>query len=278
LSLPKTPSTPNISYTPKPFFNMRLKLFSHFYNPHKYTRLEIEQDTISEVSPYDMSPNKYVLGSADPTLYNLGTFNLGIFTPGNPYNEHQYDCTPAPIFPIYNNSTHNPSNHHNPHFADHWPLGFVNEDWNQIWNGQEHKIDKYLRQARSIYDGTLLPWTHEYEYKGVPFRLMIDHQHTLDGLPIFTHGMIISFLDCNGRDNRYIINHGVYQDDLNMHIKVVCFNSEQSHFDTTSHRPPLILVAPLNHCNIRPHINSAPSMSKGPSRSPNPLIKLLHLL
>ena len=254
---------------------MQLKLFSHFYNPHKYTQLGTERDTFPEVSPHDVSPNEYVLGSADSTLYNLSTFDLGIFTPGDPYDEHGYDCIPPPIFPKYKNRTHNPLDHHDPHLADYWPLGFPNEDWNRIWNGHEHKIDKYLRQACSIYDGTLLPWTHEYEYKGAPFRLTIDHQHSLDGLPVFTRGMIISFLDCNGRDNRYIIDHGVYQDDLNMHIKVVCFNSEQSHFDTTSHRPPLILIAPLHHCNIRLHINLVLPTSNGPSRSSNPLIKFL---
>ncbi len=170
---------------------------------------------------------------------------------------------------------HNISKHHEPRFADHWPLGFSEMEWTQVWNSREHKIDQYLRQAWSIYDGSMLPWTHEYEHKGAPYRLTISHQHPLDGLLLFTHGTVISFLGCNGRDNRYIIDHCTYQDDVNAYLKVVCFSADQSHFDTNSYRPPLILAALLNYCNVRPHVSMPQPTPKGPTRNFTKYLRLL---
>lgn len=254
-----------------------LKIFSLISNFHKH----VQQEHPSSPNPPSYASLSYenVLGSANSALYSLGTFDLGIFTPhpgGNAvYNntEDSYDCTaPLPIFPVYKNRLHNIPKHHDPRFIDRWPLGFSDTNWTQVWNGREHKIDQYLRQARSIYDGSMLPWTHEYDHKGAPYRLTINHHHPLDGLPMFTQGMIISFLDCNGRDNRYIIDHCTYQDDLNAYLKVICFDSDQSHFDTNSYRPPLILVVPLKFCNVRPHTTISPLLPKGPSK------KYLYLL
>jgi len=167
------------------------------------------------LKPYDTSELPFytslfyenVLGSADSTLYSLGTFNLGVFTPHSEgdadYNtEDVYDCTaPLPIFPIHKNQLHNVSQSHNLHFIDYWPLGFQESDWDQIWNGCKHKIDQYLCQAQSIYNGTMLPWTDEYKHKGASYWLTINHQCPLDRLLIFTHRMIIFFLNCNGKDN-----------------------------------------------------------------------------
>jgi len=257
---------------------MLIKLLPFIFGSHKRLQPEPEKAT-TEPPSYESLSHEHVLGSADPTIYSLGTFDLGVFTPHpsrSADNIELYDSVaPLPIFPVYKNRLLNTPRRHDPRLGDYWPLGFLEADWDQTWHGREHKIDLYLRQARSIYDGSMLPWTHEYEYKGAPYRLTIDHQRSLDGLPVLTHGMVISFLNCNSGNNRYIIDHCVHQDDLNAYLKVVCFSFDQSHFDIGSYRPPLILVAPLKHCKVRPHVNVTPlqpkNLTKGHTNFLHPL-------
>jgi hypothetical protein len=93
----------------------------------------------------------------------------------------------------------------------------------------------------------------------------------MDDLPMFTHGKKISFMNCNGFDYQYIIDHCVYEDEYYAYLKVICFDSCQFHYDTWSTRPPLILAVPLTHSDVRMHPNLIPDIPL--SLSPiNPII------
>ena len=124
---------------------------------------------------------------------------------------------------------------HAPYFADQEPIGFADEVWNRIWNqNHEVELDEYLQYGRGLHNNELIPWTYEHEFNGATYRLSIDFQHWNSELPLFTHGTIISFGVCNGYDYRYIIDHCLHIDDNFAYLKVICFNTYQSYFDTCS--------------------------------------------
>jgi hypothetical protein len=133
--------------------------------------------------------------------------------------------------------------------------------WNHVWEANECRLDDYLIHVRTSHGETLVPWTNEYDYHGVHHRLTIDPQTSFDQLPTITHGTTISFRECNGRNFRYIVDHCVHQDDLNAYLKVICFDTSQRRYTLCSYRPPLILVFPRNHCNVRLHPNLVPKCS-----------------
>jgi hypothetical protein len=74
-------------------------------------------------------------------------------------------------------------------------------------------------------------------------------------LPVFKTGMIISFERCNDLGYQYLIDHCVLKDDSYAYLKVVCFDRFQEHYDANSYRPPLILLVPQSHCDVRTHPN-----------------------
>lgn len=182
-------------------------------------------------------------------------------------NIHYDPTNPHPIFPFNINRAYHVPSSTKPHFADQLPLGFPDDEWERVWNDREQPIDQYLREVQFLHDASIVPWTNEYDYNGVPYRLTIDHQRSFIGLPNFTHGTTISFRNSNGRNHRYIIDHCLYQDDLNAYLKVICFDSTQRRYDVCSYRPPLILVIPLSHCDVRVHPNVIPKPSTRPSRN-----------
>jgi len=183
-------------------------------------------------------------------------------------SEIAYDCTePLPIFPFTTNKVRRPPEHHNPYFADQWPIGFSNEEWPRVWGQREFNIDPYLNQSRTIRNGNNQLWSYEYDFKGTPYRLTIDHQLSPNTLPIFEHGMAISFQNSNTRNHRYFVDHCVHQDNRNAYLKVICYDYSQYWYDACSYRPPCILVIPLSHCNVRFHPNVAPITTSSMSRT-----------
>ena len=158
-----------------------------------------------------------------------------------------------PVFPFKRNQLHYVPRIQELHYADQWPIGFADDK--EVWNGKQYEIDNFLEYGRTIRDGTRIPWTPEYMFKGVAYRLTIDVRKSLIGLPTFTHGTIISVRNWNCHEYRYIIDHCVYKDEITAYLKVICFDSCDFAQDIRSLRPPLILAVPLSHCNVRTHPN-----------------------
>ncbi len=174
-----------------------------------------------------------------------------------------YDPTePTPVFPPM--ATRDRSSiirtYQSPNFSDHWAVGFSNSEWFRIWNGQKHRLDPYLRYQRSIRDGAAVPWTYEHTFKGAAFRITIDPQKSL-GMPILTDGMVISVQNWTCDQYHYIVDHCLGHDDKSAYLKVICFDSAYQTYEDCSLRPPLILVAPCSHCNVRIH----PNLKKPPT-------------
>ena len=165
--------------------------------------------------------------------------------------------TPHIIFPPFiTNQPYSIPKTHAPYFADQKPIGFDYEEWNLIWErNHEVMLDDYLQYGRGVHDNQPIPWTYEHEFKGATYRLNIDFEHRNAELPLFTHGTILSFNNCNGFEYRYIIDHCTYTDDHLAYLKVVCFDTFQSYYDICSSRPPLIFAVPKSYCNARMHPN-----------------------
>ena len=64
---------------------------------------------------------------------------------------------------------------HEHQYNDLWPCGFHEEDWFQIWTSEEHFIDPFLVYGINLHKGNFTPWFHEYDFRGIRWRLMIDH-------------------------------------------------------------------------------------------------------
>jgi hypothetical protein len=162
---------------------------------------------------------------------------------------------PPPIFPEPLRPAREIIARHSPQYADQWALGFEPSDWPRIWNGQAIEIDRFLRYGRNLITGVETPWVHETDYRGVSFRLTIDHQRIHENMPVFVQGMILSCRDWNTHTHKYIIDHCIYKDDLNAYLKVVCYDESQNEYDSRFTRPPLIFAIPLVHCHVREHPN-----------------------
>jgi len=196
---------------------------------------------------------------------DLGHFNFIVYNSNHRIDgrelddEFEYDPTePSLILPFIKNRAHGIPINHSPQYADHWPLGFTcHEEWMRTWYSRPCYIDQYLRQEELFRDGPLLPWIDEHAYKGAAYRLTIDPHKSLIGLPILTHGVVISVQNWNCCEYRYIVDHCIHKDKDNAYLKVVCFDSCSYVYDIRSYRPPFILVVPLSHCdsNIRIHPN-----------------------
>jgi hypothetical protein len=157
--------------------------------------------------------------------------------------------------PVYANQVFAVNDTHSLHTADQGPVGFEHDEWTRIWYNHEYAIDKYLHHSRMSFDSELLPWTYEHKYQGARYRLTIDSNRTFDDLPSFTHGKIIAFNKCNNWDYKYIIDHCVDVDEFNAYLKLICYDNFYDYYDICSDRPPLILVVPKTHCDVRMHPN-----------------------
>lgn len=108
-------------------------------------------------------------------------------------NDFTYDPTePLPVLPFIKNRAHGIPINNSPQYADNWPLGFTRYEWMRIWHSQPCCVDQYLQHEQLFCDGPLLPWVDEYAYKGATYSLTIDARKSLIGLPILTHGTVIS--------------------------------------------------------------------------------------
>jgi hypothetical protein len=154
-----------------------------------------------------------------------------------------------PIFPSTLDETyHIPSRPRGIYSADPWPVGFTQEEWPSVWESEPIKIDGFFRQT-SKADPLKFHGTREDQFKGVPWRLTIEPQ---DNIPMFTHGQVLTYHDCNRRNRRYIIDH-CYQDDITAYLRIICYVSRQEVCDAQSRYPPFILAIPREFSNVRTH-------------------------
>ena len=193
----------------------------------------------------------------------LNAYEFGCYSPFLGAREEAngqlfYDSTePHPLFPFIRNRTNLVSPTHLPHHTDQSPIGFTRKEWEKVWNTDEFKIDAYLTLSKAVHLDILLPWTNEHDYHGASYRLTISRENYYRKQTI-THGTTITFRECNGPNYRYIVDHCVHEDYANAYLKVFCFNPSQHWYDVCSYRPPLILVVPKNHCNVRLHPHLTP--------------------
>jgi hypothetical protein len=180
---------------------------------------------------------------------------------------------PPPIFPISHlyHTRELPEDRHDPRYADRWPVGFdKTSDWLVIWKGQTLQIDKYLQEVRLPHRRTYVTAIEERNYRGTPWRLHIDHiKAARSQLPILRHGMTISYCNSNTKHLRYVIDHCVYQDQVNTYVKVFCFNLNQDVCEKDSNRPPFLLVVPSEYCQVRTYYSNDPRPSLSHIETPN---------
>ena len=233
-----------LDYLPNPLFSETEHSLTELPtdDPPPYENLEL----LSKINLFDMCYlNHLILVSND--LADEGIENTRI----------AIDLSiPHPIFPpVIANQVYSVTHNHAPKIADQCPIGFEDEEWTRVWNDQEYALDEYLENNRSWDNNELLSWKHEYIFKGARYRLSINSYKTFDDLPSFTHGKIISFGNCNNWNYKYIIDHCVEVDEFNAYLKVVCYDYCHDYYDICSDRPPLILVVPKTHCDVRMHPN-----------------------
>ena len=144
---------------------------------------------------------------------------------------------------------------HEPRYADHPPIGFDEAEWPRVWSGHQREMDQFLVYGLNLWGGYPTPWFQEYEFMGVQWRLLVDHHLAHDRIPIFTQGMVLLFQNCNNQKYRYIIDHCAHRDETKAYLKVICFNSKRQFCASWSLYPPIILVVPINRCNVRMHPN-----------------------
>jgi hypothetical protein len=157
-----------------------------------------------------------------------------------------------PIFPPTFETEIIPSRPLGPYSAEPWPISFPEDEWEQIWNGEPFQIDTFLRRAK--HDDPLPIVIREDQFKGAPWRLTIDPPHNVTKrLPIFRHGMVISYRNSNRLQRRYIVDHCAFQDDSTAYLRVVCYVSRRKVLGTNTTHPPFILAVPKELCNVRIH-------------------------
>jgi hypothetical protein len=160
-----------------------------------------------------------------------------------------------PIFPPILGDTYTiPSKPLGPFSAEPWPLSFTEEEWRDIWNSDPIRIDRFLKRTSnaSPIDSYVVK---ENQFKGAPWRLIIDSPKKGIHIPIFRHGMVLSYRNSNRLNRRYIISYLRYVDkDQNIaYVQVICYSSRCEVLDAQSKYPPFILAIPLELCEVRSH-------------------------
>jgi hypothetical protein len=158
-----------------------------------------------------------------------------------------------PSFPVDLDDTYRvPSKARGIYSADPWPVGFQEEEWDEIWNSAAVTIDPFL--CRYEYTNPLKQLAvSERQFKGAPWRLTIDPSKNRTRIPTFVHGTTLSYLNCSRRNARYIIDHCAFQDDSTAYLRVLCYSSRKRIYDAQSRYPPFILAVPTQYCNVRIH-------------------------
>ncbi len=125
--------------------------------------------------------------------------------------------------------------------ADLWPVGFTSDEWTYVWNSKPLRIEPYLRRT-SPADPSYFHATHEDQFKGTPWRLTISAPEKGKNIPMFSHGRVVTYRNCNHINRRYIIDHCAFHDETTAYLRVICFASRQEVFDAQSSYPPFILL------------------------------------
>ena len=161
--------------------------------------------------------------------------------------------------------------------ADLWPLGFTRDEWTYVWNSEPLRIGPFLRRT-SPADPSYFHGTREDQFKGAPWRLTIFAPEKGKNIPMFSHGRVVTYHNCNRLNRRYIIDHCAFHDETTAYLRVICFASRREVFDAQSSYPPFILAIPKEFCNARMHpdldiIPSTDSMTSDSSQNgPSPTI------
>ncbi len=155
--------------------------------------------------------------------------------------------------------------------ADLWPVG-----WTYIWNSEPLRIEPYLRRT-SPANPSYFHATHEDQFKGAPWRLTISAPEKWKNIPMFSHGRVVTYRNCNRINRRYIIDHCAYQDETTACLRIICFASRQEVLNAQSSYPPFILAIPKEFCNARMHpdldnLPSTDSTSDISQNKPSPTV------
>lgn len=168
-----------------------------------------------------------------------------------------------PAFPSdLSESYHIPSRPLGLYSADLWPVGFTRDEWTYVWDSEPLKIEPFLRRT-SPYDPSYFHGTREDQFKGAPWRLTIFAPEKGKNIPMFSHGHVVTYHNCNRLNRRYIIDHCAFHDETTAYLRVICFASRLEVFDAKSNYPPFILAIPKEFCNARMHpdLDFLPSIS-----------------
>jgi hypothetical protein len=164
--------------------------------------------------------------------------------------------------------------------ADLWPVGFTSNEWTYIWNSEPLRIEPFLRRT-SPADPSYFHATQEDQFKGAPWRLTISAPEKGKNIPMFSHGRVVTYHNCNRINRQYIIDHCAFHDETTAYIRVICFASCREVFDTQSSYPPFILAIPKEFCNaqMHPDLDILPSIDSTSDISQNePLPTVLSYL
>jgi hypothetical protein len=145
-----------------------------------------------------------------------------------------------------------PSISHGLFTADPWPIGFNEHEWKIVQFTEVVKIDPLLRRFDYAHPLQQLAELEE-QFKGATYRLTLNPNKSVTVTPCFIHGMTISYLNCNLRSQRYIIDHCAYHDETTAYLRVLCFTGRRKTCGIQSEFPPFILAIPKELCQVRIH-------------------------
>jgi hypothetical protein len=208
-----------------------------------------EEARIQPPFPFPKRTNKSTVFriSLDPTSDDSNSVTNSIEIP------HSRKLSEPAFPPNPNYSYRVPSRPRGIHSADPWPVRFASMEWKSVWDSEPLRIEQFLRRANHADQSYL---TREDQFKGVPWRITIAPQEELAiAIPMFTHGQVVTYHNCNRMERRYIINHCAYKDKASntAYLRVLCYDPRQNVFDAHSLYPPFILAIPIQFCNVRMH-------------------------
>jgi len=124
------------------------------------------------------------------------------------------------------------------------------------------KIEPFLRRTRP-YNPSYFHGTCEDQFKGAPWRFTIFAPKKGKNIPMFSHGRVVTYHNCNRLNRWYIIDHCTFYDKTTAYLCIICFASRLEVFNAKSNYPPFILAIPKEFCNtwMHPDLDFLPSIS-----------------
>ncbi len=118
---------------------------------------------------------------------------------------HSHKLTKPVFSPDLGKSYQIPSHPLGIYSADLWPVGFTSDEWMYVWNSKPLRIKPYLRRT-SPANPSYFHATHEDQFKGALWRLTISAPEKGKNIPMFSHGQVVTYCNCNRINRWYIID------------------------------------------------------------------------